>query len=183
MICDATHTFSNFLFILSLTACSTFKAKVYHFPSPVDTTNRPTEMQVKKTYSFVEQGIFVDNEFEGARLNDFIMVNDSSFQALIKPENAPINPSPWYSFRIRSNESKNIKITLVYSLHTHRYFPKISMDGKTWEPIDSSTIQINPSKTQVSFQVSVGKDPKWISAQELHTSSNVREWCSELAKN
>ena len=90
---------SCLLFIIALTtACKNFVAKPYDFPNPVDTTTRVIEFQEKKTYAVSD--VYASNEFDGARLNNFQPKGKNSFVATIRPENSPINPSPWYAFKI-----------------------------------------------------------------------------------
>ena len=83
-----------------------------------------------------------------------------------------------------------IKLTYPVSAG-HRYFPKLSLDGLNWEPLDSAKYQgslktINED-TQVpedmTMKLSVGPDTLWISAQELITSSHVNIWMYELESN
>ena len=87
----------------------------------VDTRSKPIEYQVKQIFRFPEKGICADNMFPGARLNDMIMINDSTLQAQILPENHPVNMSPWYAFRMWSETSQTIYLKLCYKHGQHRY--------------------------------------------------------------
>ena len=49
---------------------------------------------------------FASNDFDGARLNNVIQKNDSTFILSVLPENIPINPSPYYAFKVISNTTK-----------------------------------------------------------------------------
>ena len=55
--------------VLLLPACKSYEAKTYDFPKPVDTTTRPITLQTKKVYELPD-GIYADNQFDGARLNN-----------------------------------------------------------------------------------------------------------------
>ncbi len=168
--------FSLLLFI----GCRSYQASDHNFPKPVDTTTRPIENQEKKTYSI--DGVFADNHFDGARLNGFAKINDHTFQADIRPENVPINMSPWYAFKLWSQEEKLINLVLHYENGRHRYEPKISWDGVKWETLDSNFVSIVDS-TDAQLTLTVGTDTLWLAAQELVTSANVRNWCEEKATN
>ena len=63
------------------------------------TTNRLVHLPKRQTFSFAETGVFVSNDFEGARLNAIVRSGDT-YTAQISPENTPINDSPWYAFKI-----------------------------------------------------------------------------------
>ena len=119
--------------IFLLTNCSapekTITGIYYDPPGATITTDKEINIQHYRTISFSKSGLFVSNEFEGARLNDFYQVNDSTYNAVIEPENAPINDSPWYSFKIWSKQKQFIRLNLTYKDGTHRYKPKISYDG------------------------------------------------------
>ena len=46
-----------------------------------------TPIQEKKIFSFEQAGVYLSNEFQGARLNDVIKKNDTCFIISILPEN------------------------------------------------------------------------------------------------
>ena len=60
----------------------------------VDTTTKPIEKQLRKTFAFKDDGVYFSNEFDGARLNKIERTGENSYTILITPENAPINMSP-----------------------------------------------------------------------------------------
>ena len=148
-------------------------------------------MQYKGIFD-LGKGVFISNEFEGARLNGVARSNDSLITVLIAPENTPINVSPWFAFKIWSETESEIHIKLTYPESAgHRYFPKLSLDGLNWEPLDSANYQVNlktkDEDTQVSedmtMKLSIGPDTLWLTAQELITSSHVDKWMDELEFN
>ncbi len=170
--------FSFFLFIGLFISCqTTYQAQPYDFPKPVDTTDKPVEFQEKKVYTI--NGIAADNQFDGARLNDFKHLSQDTFQATIHPENKPINPSAYYAFRLNSKTAKEITIELNYTSGFHRYPPKISSDGETWTLLDSTKVQLAKDSVNAYVQLGVDSDPLWVAAQELQTSTHVKNWCLE----
>lgn len=97
--------------------------------------------------------ITFDNDFDGARLNGITQNNDTLYTAIISAENYPINPSPWYAFKVTSEKPKTIWVHLTYLNAKHRYFPKISRDGKTWPLVDSTDcilVKDTEAKTEAS---------------------------------
>ena len=70
--------------ILIFSSCKSYQAKTYDFPKPVDTTDKPIERQTKKQYSFPQQGVYADNLFDGARLNDFMFIQEEISEALTR---------------------------------------------------------------------------------------------------
>ncbi len=172
------------VFICGLYACvSTKSASTYHFPKPVDTTDKTIVQQEKKTYAFKNIGVFVSNEFDGARLNDCKVVNDSTIEATISPENTPINASAYYAMQIWSNEAKEITVILNYTEHEHRYKPKVSTNRKEWIELDSTQYEILNDGKQCSIKLAVSSKKTYLASQELLVSSDVKLWCEAMAKN
>jgi len=172
------------LALLLLCACGRLpavQASEHEFPRPVDTQDKKVAFQTKRAY--FADGVYADNEFDGARLNFFQAINDTVFQASIRPENVPINQSPWYSFRLWSRENRTVYINLDYGLTKHRYHPKISSDRVNWTRVDESRMTYNADSTSLSVKVDLTTEKIYLSAQELVTSSDVNDYCQQLANS
>ena len=156
----------------------------------VSTETVPIQLQYKGIFDLGD-GVFISNDYNGARLNGAARTNDTLISVLITPENSPINMSPWYGFKIWSETEKEISVKLTYTENAfHRYYPKISKDCSSWKVLDSLKYQV-VMKTRkekevpknLTMQISVSKDTLWISAQELITLSEVDSWMDELLSN
>jgi len=145
------------------------------------TTDKEIFPQHYRTISFNNSGVFVSNEFEGARLNDFYQVNESTYTAVMVPENAPINNSAWYSFKIWAEDEQTIKLNLKYINGDHRYRPKVSSDGINWNLLDTNLVKISDDSSSALISLSVNEDTLWFSAQELITSKVYKQWIDELS--
>jgi predicted deacylase len=168
------------LFIFTaIYGCKNYEASSYDYPDPVDTSNKPIEEQEKKLYEI--DGVYADNQFDGARLNGFEQVDKNTFKASILPENEPINKSPWFSFKMWSDKNRKIKLILDYTHANHRYIPKMSTDRITWTPIDTNSI-IYLDTSDIKFPLSLSTDTLYISGQELITSKDIYTWCDTLSK-
>ncbi len=166
---------------LSLAACGLHKrAAKLDFPTPVDTHSRPIELQEKKIWK-TAGGIEADNQFDGARLNDFFFDDSSqTLHALILPENTPINQSPWYAFKIRASRDTSISLQLDYRETLHRYWPKISYNGSFWQPLDSSLFSYGDDSTYAWLQLQLDTSWLWVAGQAVENSTNVANWCSRM---
>ena len=177
---------SAIITLLIISKCSTpektITALPYDPPGAIVTTNKEITLQHYRTISFSKSGVFASNEFEGARLNDFYQVDDSTFVVEIEPENAPINNSAWYAFKLWSKEEKDIIIKLNYKDGSHRYRPKLSNDGINWQLLDTTLIIIDTTNSSTSLKLKIGPDTLWVSAQELITSNYFKSWIDELSK-
>lgn len=169
------------------------KAYSYDPPGSLNTNDKPIEFQKKRTFVFPTAGISLSNEFDGARLNDVRMVDDSTFIAVLVPENAPVNYSAWYAFKVWSASAapKTIRLTLTYREARHRYVPKLSRkpsaDWRSWKAIDSAAYKVHYDSagretTSATLRLAVSPDTLWVSAHELFTSRDFEAWSVNLAK-
>lgn len=170
------------LFGVIFSSCSSSNALLNHiFPDPVDTKSTDIISQRKTTYDI--QGVYADNEFDGARLNNFTKINDNLFRATISPENFPINASSYYSLRIWADSIKDIELELFYTKHQHRYNPKISYDGQHWIPLTATEFDTLKAPNIATLRIRIGPEKLFVSAQELHTSKDVKDWVMTLNKH
>ena len=165
--------------ILSSCGNSKYIRRQFDYAKPVDTHSKKIDFQTKKLYKAGQ--VFADNRFDGARLNDFKQINDSTYQVLIEPENTPINPSPWYAFKIWSEYSDTINLQLKYKHAKHRYDPKISSDRKQWKTISGYTYNVD--STAISFKLVVNKEAQWLAAQPILNSTDTKKWLDSLTGN
>lgn len=181
---------------LRMSADST-RAYTYDPPGSLNTNDKPVEFQKKRTFAFPTAGISFSNEFDGARLNDVRMVDDSTFIGVLAPENAPVNYSAWYAFKVWSAKAptkasaKTIRLTLTYLEARHRYVPKLSRkpsaDWHSWKAIDSAAYKVHYDSagretTSATLRLAVSADTLWVSGHELFTSNDFEAWSANLAK-
>ncbi len=152
----------------------------YDPPGSTNTVSKPITYQKKG--SFTIGGVTANNVFVGARLNGFSQLNDSVYQVDIEPENAPINMSPWYSFKLKAETPKRVYVYLKYKDGRHRYYPDTSKDGINWSPLDSAAITVYPEDSAV-LSLDLNKEFLWVSAQELRTSIYNAGWVDGVSKN
>lgn len=184
------RTFAYIFLILSISCAPSNKKWKGQAPlQKVSTTTRPIQYQLKKTYN-LGSGIFCSNEFEGARMNGVSLTAPNEVTVLITPENTPINESPWYAFKIWSEKPKDIQLKITYTDGVaHRYYPKLSKDGKQWLAVDSARYHIDSvsvmSKETPKFcaiDLSIGKDTTWVAAQEVIASKDMHKWANLLVE-
>lgn len=136
-------------------------------------------LQERKLFSFNNGNIVFSNRFLAGRLNSMQQLNDSTFTIYIEPENRPVNPSPWYAFKVWSKNARNIYLNLNYARNKHRYDPKISRDHHSWENLEGLTL--NPDSTISTFILPVNSDTVTVAAQEVISSVNSNKWADSLA--
>jgi len=169
----------------------------YQGQAPISTTvstkAKPIQKQWKGNFEYPTDKVFFSNNFKGGRLNGLLRSSEGDYTALITSENTPINPSPWYAFKVWSPESKNISVTLTYQDSVkHRYYPKLSRDGVSWSNLDTlqyteydkgdADFGVGSLPIKVKLQLEVGPDTLWVAGQELETSKEVFQWVDKLSE-
>ena len=166
---------------ISLSACKSTAQWEGQGPIQIiETEDQPISYQAKQTWD-VGNGIFLSNQFEGARVNEVNRVNDTLIQVTILPENEPINPSPWYAFKLWSKNPQDFWIEFSYSERGfHRYYPKLSTDGKIFANADSSSFFLPNSAerrpNKAYLKVKASSDTIWVAAQDRVGTAHVQEW-------
>jgi len=118
----------------------------------------------------------VDN-FSGARRGECAVLSDIHVRLHILPESEGyINDSPWYAFKVLPSEPGTAEITLRYEGGHHRYWPKISMDGLHWVPLDEQYLSPSTDGQNADFKVVLTSAPVWIAAQEIVTPTMYEMW-------
>jgi len=114
------------------------------------------------------ESFVVVDDFEGARRGDCTVLapNSVSLEIAREDENV-INPSPWYAIKLIPTQPSLATVELDYGTWEHRYAPKVSTDGKTWQPLDSRFLLAREQPSRVRFQVPLRDHPVWVAAQEL----------------
>lgn len=136
------------------------------------------ELQDKKIYKFKDQQVYFSNRFDGSRLNDVTLLNDSTFAIRIKPENEPINPSPWYAFQMWSKAPRSIHIVLDYGESKHRYSPHVRQASGQWLPLGE--VQSSEDRTDASFSIQVNREKKFIAGQPMFNKDSILHWLDVL---
>ena len=166
---------------LSLLGCHTVKVKAPALNAvvKVDSSKAKIIWQQRKDFVFNGGKIGFTNRFATARLNSISQQNDSTFKIDILSENVPVNPSPWYAFKVWAASKRNIYITLNYPATKHRYDPKMSCDNKTWQ--DVTGVKVSANEHEATFKLGVSPDTATVAAQEIISSADSYKWMDSIA--
>lgn len=164
--------------LISCKSSEEFTGFSYDPPDVTNTKDKEITIQPKRIIGAGEPRVWVSNEFEGARLNDFYAVNDSMFEVFIEPENGPINNSPWYAFKVWSDTVRMAKIRIDYKDAEHRYVPKLlsrsSNDSRWKKQMELPAVYDSLTGTG-TIEVLLAPEPIILSAQPLKTPSSLKD--------
>ena len=118
----------------------------------------------------------VDADFPAANMASCSVLTDNTVEILLKPENTPINASPWYAVRLTPNQPGSVRLILQYEEHPHRYKPKISFDGKAWTVLPEDRVDVKAAGYRVTLDLELDDQPLFVSAQELFTNEAHDAW-------
>lgn len=135
--------------------------------------------QNRRVCEFAETGVTFDADFDGARLDEAVLEENGDYRIVIRPENQPINNSAWYAFRLSAETPQTIVIRLTYEGGRHRYHPKTSLDGSSWQLLPAD--RYRRTESGATLRVDVGPKPVWISAQEMIGLAELSAWTDKIA--
>lgn len=138
-------------------------------------------MQERREWRFDNDGVRFDNHLPAARLSAVQRVRDGVYRVRIAPETYPINPSPWYGFRIQSDAPRAVELQFTYPQEfRHRYVPKLSRDGRTWQQVDPQSFAVDAEgNARLRLQLEAGE--LRVFAQPPFLPEDFAAWSARVA--
>ncbi|MBY0448420.1 MAG: succinylglutamate desuccinylase/aspartoacylase family protein, partial [Hyphomonadaceae bacterium] len=91
----------------------------------------------------------------------------------IRPEPGTTNDSPWFAFRIRATNARQVRLTLRYQGGHHRYQPKISRDGQHWQTLAPEQVSVAEDQLEARFIAPTAGETLLVAAQPLQTAAQA----------
>nr|WP_070959917.1 M14 family metallopeptidase [Hyphomonas sp. Mor2] len=133
--------------------------------------------------AFCQTGVFkVDADFSAANMASCAITDDRTIEVFLKPEDVPINISPWYAVRLTPFQEGEVRIVLRYEEHPHRYKPKVSLDGRAWSVLPGDRVDVKAAGYRVTIKLDLDDAPMFLSAQELFTNAAHEAWIDAMAR-
>ena len=124
----------------------------------------------------------IDANFPAGNFYQCSFLDASTVAMEIRPEDAPpINPSPWYAFRVTPKEAGEITVQLNFSSGYPRYWPKVSEDGESWKPLAAQQVNILEDSNAMELSLQTDLSTFWVAAQELLLPEDYEQWMTALA--
>ncbi len=134
--------------------------------------------------------IAVDADFPGGGYASCTFQSPEHLVVRIEPENEPpINCSPWYAMRLTplrpQKEVRQVTLNLTYDVCGHRYWPKISTDGKSWRRLQPENVSITEvdGVRQARLTIDLHDEPLWLAAQEIIQPADYSDWLDKLSRS
>lgn len=126
----------------------------------------------------------VDALFEAGNLHACRFDTGGRVTVELRPEDEPINPSPWYALRLsRAEGAGPLLLTLDFGDFDARYWPKTSTDGHNWTPLPASRLREAAAGNAVTLELEPESAVTWIAAQELTTADWYLSWLEPLTES
>jgi hypothetical protein len=135
--------------------------------------------QDHRDWEFPGDGVRFDNRAEGSRLNAVVRTGRDRYELWVLPENVPINPSPWYGFRVQAPAGTALHLRLRYVDGQPRYSPWLSDDGEHWR--DAGAAYTVPGHGLPELVLQGTGQPQWVFAQPPVTLAAMQAWAGRLA--
>lgn len=137
-----------------------------------------------RIWSFEGSDVQFDTTFPRARLSEIEHQEGNTFSLVVRPENKPINYSPWFAFKVSAKREKQLVLHLKCEGGAIRYRPKISTDGRHWITVPAESFQLaeRPEAKQGILTLEVGPEPLWVAAQELVSREDLEAWSRSLER-
>lgn len=125
-------------------------------------------------------GVAIVTKFSGGS-HSACQIKQGQVELWVTPEDAKINPSPWYAMQITSDKPRQLKVKLNYAKgFKHRYWPKQSTDLKQWQRLDQQFVMVDDDAGTATFIVEANTQTRYLAGQELYRLSELTAWMNRL---
>ncbi len=174
------HTFARLRRCALLFAVLAVSCPLAAATTPGEPPRTPVVPAPARTWEFAEDGVVFDSQFPAARLSECTRLGSGSYAVVSEPENRPINPSPWFAFRVRAERPRLLTIRINTATARLRYVPKVSVDGRRWITLPAEAFVRGEREDEGTIRVDAGPEPLWIAAQEIVSGEDLEAWGRSL---
>ena len=141
-------------------------------------------LQERKAWTFDDRApsVTIDNQFSGARVNGCTQVAPHDYRILVTPENEPINPSPWYAFRVRASAPVEITVRIAIATAKSRPRARVSDDGVTWKRVRDADWKGESGAAECVLKLKVGPKPVWVASNHMVGVDQLWAWTDALSR-
>ena len=150
--------------------------------TPATATPR-AELQERRSWTFATTApaVTFDNQFPCARVNRCEEIAPHDYRITITPENDPINPSPWYAFRVRADAPTDITVRFVIATKTARPRPRLSTDGTHWTRATDAQWTGASGAPECVLRMHAEPAATWVASNDIIGNDRLAAWSDALA--
>ena len=169
------------LSLASLAACALTPASAPVMPAPAGAAVAAAVPQERREWVFAQDGVRFDNQLPGARLSEVRREGPRRYAVVVAPETHPINPSPWYGFRVDADVAGPLHIEFPYPAdYRHRYHPKLGRGDGAWRLATSAEYRPGEAGRPASLQLAMDGEPLQVFAQPPVLPDDFSEWIDRI---
>lgn len=139
-----------------------------------------TESEPRRRWDFGD--VQFSNDFPSGRLADCRKLGHGEFLAVVRPENQPINQSPWYAFKVSSKYTQSILVCLTNTYSPQRGRPWLSHDGMRWVQLAETAYLHRANSHQATARLEIGPRPVWLATQEIVGLKELGAWMDQKSR-
>ncbi|MEZ0471461.1 M14 family metallopeptidase [Luteimonas salinilitoris] len=139
-------------------------------------------VQERREWVFHEDGVRFDNHLPAARLNAVTRVAAQHYLVTVTPETEPVNPSPWYGFRVVTTRPQTLRIDFDYPGYRHRYHPKLGSGDGRWREASAREFVPERDGRPARLQVEAGPQPLLVFAQPPLVPDDFEAWIDSIGR-
>ncbi|TKB45592.1 M14 family metallopeptidase [Thalassotalea mangrovi] len=124
--------------------------------------------------------IVIEQDFESGQFGECRVDAKGNFYLNIVPEATPINPSPWYAFKVANPDAENINVQLHFSGYWYRYWPKFSRDKHSWQSLSREQVIANDEQKTLTLNLAEQGD-FYIAAQPIVDNQHYQQWVNKIS--
>lgn len=102
----------------------------------------------------------------------------------VRPEptaGPPINPSPWFAFRLDAVSEADLELRFDYGAYRHRYHPYILAPAGDWQRLDDTLLTVAEDELSATLGLRVARGETLVAGQPLMDVHDAYQAMAELA--
>ena len=123
----------------------------------------------------------VDADFSGGAMAACNVIDDTTIEIVIRPEDAEINPSPWYAVAVTPMDDASLSLQITYEGGKHRYRPKIATMRNDWRRIDPARVSVSEDGLSAFIELPSQPLPYFVAGQEIIDNEDYDRWIDAVS--
>jgi cytosolic carboxypeptidase protein 6 len=93
----------------------------------------------------------------------------------IRPETNPVNPSPWYAFKLISKREQPVMVRLNYGTFRHRYRPHVKTEASEWSGLAAQDVRTTANGSEATFALTLEAGSTLVAGQPFDPPAMITQ--------